>query len=285
MKPSRMIMNFWIKVAIYLCLLSNTFLHSQDGILKKYCFNGKNVKQIVLPQVLNEISGLALYNNRLFCHNDEYARIYEINKDNGEIIKSFKLGNPILKGDFEDLVILDGKFYLISSNGTIYSFSEGENNESVGYKKYKTELKTKNDVEGIYYSNTKNELLLVCKEFPGKKYKGNRAVYEIGLKDFKLNNKPKYLINIKDIKSRSGRKAFNPSAIKLTKIDTYLILDGKGKTLVEISLEGKILNVSALNKEVHQQPEGIEILEDDTIIISDESINNKPTLTFYRIKR
>lgn len=260
-------------------------VNAQNGILSNYTFDENKIKQIVLSSELNEISGLALSKNRLFCHNDEYAIIYEIDTNNGEIIKSFNLGSGILKGDFEDLVIMDNDFYLVESNGTIYKFCEGKKNQGVDYQIIKTELKTKNDVEGIQFSINKKNLLLLCKESAGKKLKGYRAIYELDLKSKKLNLTPKYLIKTKKVKAKTGRKNFNPSAIKLTHKKTFLILDGKGKSIVEINLDGEIINAIPLNKKIHHQPEGIEILNNGTIIISDEAGKGKPTLTFYPINK
>ena len=56
-----------------------------------------------------------------------------------------------------------------------------------------------NDVEGLCYDPKNNSLLLACKGNPGKKYKGNRAVYEFSLDRKKLNKKPKFLLPVKEI--------------------------------------------------------------------------------------
>ncbi|MFA8342557.1 MAG: hypothetical protein ACEPO8_06240 [Rhodothermaceae bacterium] len=275
-------MHLFLKISLFLvCVTSNGF-YAQNGILGNYDFRNGDISQITLGSELNEISGLAFSNGKLFCHNDEFATIYEIDIFTGKVIKKFFAGTPVLEGDFEDLVILDNKFYLVASNGTVYVFEEGKNNESVSYKKIKTRLKSKNDVEGIQYSPEKDKLLLTCKESAGRKYRGYRAVYELDLSSGEVEKEPKFLLNIKKIKRKTRRRNFNPSAIKLTDQNTYLILDGKGKSLIEINQKGKLLNAVSLSKSRHNQPEGIEILNDKTIVISDEAGNDEPGLTFYR---
>lgn len=283
MKSSRSNMCLFSKISLFLIYVVSNVFYAQSGILGNYDFRNGNISQINLGSELNEISGLAFSDGRLFCHNDEFAAIYEIDILTGEILKKFFIGSPILKGDFEDLVILDNKFYLVASNGSVYVFEEGKNNESVSFKKIKTRLKSKNDIEGIQYSPDKNKLLLTCKESAGKKYRGYRAVFELDVTSGKLKKTPRFLLNTKKIKRKTGRKNFNPSAIKLTDKKTYLILDGKGKSLVEINDKGELLNAVSLGKSFHNQPEGIEILNNKTIVISDEAGKGKPRLTFYRV--
>jgi len=272
------------KVVLLLFFTLSSSFYSQNGILNNYGFAKADAWQVNLTDELREVSGLALSNGRLFCHNDEFAVIYELEISSGKILKKFFLGSPVVKGDFEDLVILDNKFYLVSSNGSIFIFEEGQNNQSVTYKKIKTRLKTKNDVEGIQYSQDKTILYLACKKSAGKKYKGYRGIYEFNIKMQKVEKEPFFLLDIKKIKKLTRRKNFNPSAIKLTYKNTYLILDGKGRSLIEVNSKGELLNAVPLRKELHNQPEGIEILTNKTIIISDEAGSGKARLTFYRMR-
>ena len=59
----------------------------------------------LLPPELSEISGLALTDDgRLFAHNDESARISEIDYRRGTILKHFYAGEKDLRGDFEGLI-------------------------------------------------------------------------------------------------------------------------------------------------------------------------------------
>src|SRR3954462_5238642 len=78
------------------------------------------VLQWKLPDTLHEISGLAaLPDGRLFAHDDEHGVIYEIDPAEGELKKSFALGDPPLRGDFEGIAIADRDFYLMTSDGIL----------------------------------------------------------------------------------------------------------------------------------------------------------------------
>ena len=96
-----------------------------------------------LPKKLQEISGLAMSTDgRLFAHDDESSRISQIDYSNERVVKSFFVGEKTLKKDFEGLAIVNQLFYLVSSDGTLYEFEEGNEGEHVDFTKYKTITKT-----------------------------------------------------------------------------------------------------------------------------------------------
>jgi len=160
----------------------------------------KDVKKLKVETSLREISGLALSKNgRLFAHNDERAVIYEINPSTGESIKYFYLGILIKRGDFEDIEIVGDDFYLVTSEGLIYKFKEGKNEEKVEYIVLKTGLNKKNNVEGLCYDPTNNSLLLALKGNPinGINKKDYKVVMSFSLDTKKLIPQPRFLLKRK----------------------------------------------------------------------------------------
>lgn len=258
------------------------------------------VRTAKLSKQLSEISGLTFNdNNELFAHNDEKSIIYQLDYNSGDIIKQFTVGKKIQKEDFEGIAFANGLFYLVTSNGDIYEFTEGKDNDEVKYEKYKTFLDADNNVEGLCYDPKNNSLLLACKGSPGKKYKGNRAVYEFSLKNKELKKKPRFLLPVKEImenyesdfSSKIGEfflikdDTFAPSGIEYnSKTNSFFILSFKGRMIVEISFDGKILNQYLLNPKKHRQPEGIAFTRDNRLIISDEAAGKKATLTIYQLQ-
>lgn len=243
-------------------------------------FSDQN-KSVKLSKSLKEISGLTFdYKNRLFCHNDEIGEVFEIDFD-GEIVKSFFLKDRPQE-DFEDITFIDGYFYLVTSSGDIYKFSEGKDGKEVAFEFFESPLKTKFDVEGLCLDYKGKSLLLACKEFPGKGLKGNRAIYSFDLEKNELNESPQFLISVDEVKN-AGFKNFNPSAIEFNQTTkSYFLVDGKNSIILETDQKGTILNISKLNKENHEQPEGLEFFHDGTMIIADEGASGKARLTFYQ---
>ena len=82
-----------------------------------------------LPDRLNEISGLAALDGRLFAHGDEHGIIYEIDHGGGRFVKAFALGEATVRDDFEGIAIVGDRFYLVASSGRLYESFEGADGE------------------------------------------------------------------------------------------------------------------------------------------------------------
>lgn len=236
---------------------------------------------VKLPHTLDEISGLSITNDgRLFCHDDERGVIFQINIETGKIIKRFQLGKFGLESDFEGMAITDKKFFLLSSDGMLYGFEEGKDLEKVNFTEYDLGFSSKFEFEGLCYDSTFNSLLIVSKNYPGKKHKGNRAVYSFSLANHKLDKSPKILISLKELSKKFGIKDFYPSGItKHFASGDYFIVSSKGQpSIVRISNSGKLLNAHKLDKKTFAQPEGIVFLSDSTLLISNEAKGKRATL-------
>jgi uncharacterized protein YjiK len=262
-----------------------------------YQFSQEPKQIFKLSKKLNEISGLAMSaDGRLFAHDDESARINQIDYATGKITKSFFVGKKTLKKDFEGLAIVNDLFYLVTSDGVLYEFKEGEDGKHVKYDKIKTTLTQKNDVEGLCYDPTSGSLLLACKGDPGKGFAGYKTVYSFSLTEKTLSKQPILKIDTKKInvlveKNVSEKladffllseKGFAPSGIELhPKRNTFFIVSAKGRMLLEITRNGDIIDLALLNKKIHPQPEGIAFTATGNLIIADEGGNRKASLCIY----
>jgi uncharacterized protein YjiK len=288
-----------ISIIFFLVLIVVACAKNQED-MKTVPLTEVNIKNsFKLDKQLNEISGLTFNDQqKLFAHNDEKGHIYQLDLQNGEIVKKFEVGDKTVKEDFEGIAFANNMFYLVTSNGDIYEFSEGKDGEEVKYEKHKTFLDADNDVEGLCYDAKNNSLLLACKGDPGKKHKGNRAIYEFRLQDKELKKDPRFLLPVKEImknyatdfSSKLGEfflikdDTFSPSGIEYNQAQsTFFILSFKGRMIVEISEAGTILNIYTLDPENHRQPEGITFTQDNLMIISDEAAGEKAMLTVYEL--
>lgn len=256
----------------------------KKAVLSNY---GNPAFSLELHSELDEISGLALTDDgRLFCNQDETGVVYELNPQSGDVIKKFFIGSWMLERDFEGIAIVDDYFFLVTSDGILYKFKEGKHREKVDYELIKLGFTSKFDIEGLCFDEETNSLLLACKNYPGKKYKGKRAVYSFDLKSNQVNPVPRFLIDIKQLEREYKFKEFAPSAIECSpKGDSFVILSSRGqKGIVEISKFGEIVTAFKFKKKKHRQPEGITFLNNEDIVISDEAAGKKATITFYPIE-
>ena len=271
-------------------------------LIYRYFNNAGQPKSVKISKKLNEISGLAVApDGRLFAHDDESGIIYQLDPQNARIIKEFYIGKkkPI-KADFEDMCITDDYFYLVSSEGRIFRFTEGRKDQGVEWVELKTWLKKKYDVEGLCFDPESNSLLLVCKGFAGEGFEFMRAVYTFSLDSQILHARPRFLLSITDIIKKTPSsfnrklaeffllvdpKSFSPSGIERHPLNGhFFILSSRSRMIIELDREGKILGVVELKTSQHNQPEGITFLPDYTLIISDESGEGRARLTFYPLK-
>lgn len=254
-------------------------------IIDQLNLNDKKAHRITLSNELNEISGLAVNDeDRVFCHNDEKGVIYEIDINDGNILKKFKLGILTINRDFEDIAIVGNTFYLVTSSGEFFIFKEGKKNASVKYKLVETGLNRKNNVEGLCYDPETNSLLLACKGYPGKGLKGYKAIYAYSLNKNKLLTKPRFLLQLDELEKFSNEKKFEPSGIaRHPKTGHFLIIAAGGNMIVEISKTGQIEAMKHLKPKRHQQPEGIVFKSVKDLLICDEGQGGKAQITLYTI--
>lgn len=240
--------------------------------------------QWAIPDKLREISGLALTSDeRLLAVTDEEAIVYEIDYRNGSLVKAFAIGEPTIRGDFEGIAVLDGKVWLMTSNGRLYSFEEGANGERVPYEQTKTDLGDQCELEGLTADPQTGHLLLVCKE-SRKKKKGLRIFEWLAAGDNK--QKPVEISLDEDAMSDSiDKKRVNPSGITIDpRTGNRIVVAARQAAVFELSRDGELIDViMRLDAASHRQAEGIAITSDGRLLIADEADNGPARLAVYRL--
>lgn len=219
-----------------------------------------------LPKELEEISGLSyLKKGQLACVQDEDGIFYVYDLDKNEIVRKDQFGK---KGDYEGVEVIQDTAYVLKSNGTIYYFEIHK--KGIGtVEKIETDLRQKNDAEGLGFDEIAKELLIACKEEPGTKkvdVEKSRSIYRIDLKEKKFKKKPKYILDGKTYTkkleenglSKKKHKPFKPSGIAVHPKNNHIFIIGSvGKMMVVLTPEGEIKDLIPLNPEIFWQPEGI----------------------------
>ena len=228
-----------------------------------------------LPGALLEISALTFntQNKTLLAVNDELGNIYTLNAKDFSLIKKVKFGS---RGDYEGIEIIGNTAYILKANGNISAFNLKSKKAD---KPYKTPLSTTNDVEGLGYDRTKNELILACKGTPGLSYKSKlkhtKAFYAFDLNKKKLKETPIFTISDEQLEkflgqhpisgqSKKAKKklkhrltSFSPSAIAQHPKDGYFyILSSVGKLLVICNTGGQIIDIIFLSQKKFAQTRG-----------------------------
>ena len=275
-----------------------------DSVLARYDLDNPD-RELKLPGSLREISGIAISGDgRLFVHDDEKGTVYELDEKTGKIRKRFYIeekrwyGNDRVMADFEDIAIVGKRFYMVTSAGVLYGFSEGKDGEALEAVRHETFLNDLYDVEGLCYDPQTDALLLACKEYPGeislkqllfnrqKSKLDSKPVYSFSLKTMSLNVTPRFLIDGNSLKKKSLAKKFKPSAIaRHPGSGTFFVLAAIGQLLVELTPQGNVIGVVRLPSKDHPQPEGIAFTADNEMLICNEGGSGKATLLRYSMSK
>ena len=243
-----------------------------------------NVVQWKLPKRLKEISGLAFSaDERLFAHDDERAVIYQIDWQRGNLVKSFALGDPPLRDDFEAIAIAGDDFYLMTSNGILYRAKEGDDGAHVPYTRIDTGLGAQCEIEGLTWDARRKLLLVACKTARTPALKGKVAVIAWSPDRQMPDPAAAFAVPVAGIADRIGLPHFNPSSIEISRDGTRLwLLAGRQAALAQVGLDGEVVSAMRLPAKLHPQPEGLAIAASGEFIISDEAAQGRGTLVIYR---
>ena len=271
--------------AVALAALAAAAPGAPDAALPHYTLDDASGEQHHLPKALSEISGLAFTaDGRLLAHGDEAAIVWEIDPRTGRPVKRFGLGRSgqVLKGDFEDIQVVDGRVYLVSSAGDIVGGAEGRDGAVVSSASTTEGLAGVCEVEGLAWDPGTRSFLLLCKDVKSRRWRNQVVVLAVSGETWELEPKPRMVISEKDLDRATGAKGFHGTAlVRHPRTGTYLLLAGPEHAYAEVDAAGRVLGGGRLDPKRHRQPEGIAIAPDLTLLVSDEGAGKDATLTAY----
>lgn len=239
----------------------------------------------LLPPGLAEISGLALTSDsRLLGHNDEVGRIFEVDYRRGVVVKTFWIGDQIVRDDFEAIAVAGDRIFLLASNGRLYEFTEGGEASRVPFMRHDTRLGAECEFEGLAFDSSANALVLACKHILTAGLKDFVVLYKYSLADSSAAGTLRLTIPLAQAIGANGWKGFTPSDIAVD--------PGSGDYVVIASQEKGLLRVTPAGEVVWSRPlpagqdmaEGIAITRDGILILGDEAVSASAPgdITLYR---
>ena len=243
--------------------------------------------QYFLPQGLSEISGLAVASpNTVYAHNDEFAIVYEIELDTGKALKAFALGKPTAKGDFEDIAVRGGYVYLLESDGRLFEAPIGEHRQRVRYNVYDTGVGVHCETEGLSTGPQDGDFLILCKKPNENEFKDRLVIYLWNLRDRAPVSTPWLNVSLDGLVQPLDQANFHPSAFYWRRDrGSFVIVSAKGHSAIEIDEQGKLIDRVKLNKEDHPQSEGLTIMPDGRLVLSDEGPRGRGKISIYTLPR
>lgn len=242
-----------------------------------------------MPESLHEISGITFRtgnSDTIYAVQDEEGKVFRLAWDIKKQYHS-KFGK---KGDYEDLAIIGEQVFILKSNGTLYSFPFAD----MAYEEIDSTKEWKNlvpdgEYEGMYGDESSGKLYIICKNCTADKKSDQVSGYIIQTGD-SLYQSETFAIDVAEIKSFTGKvkRGFRPSAIaKSPSTGDWYILASVNKLLIVTDVNWKIKEVSALNGNMYNQPEGICFDSRGNLYISNEGddLSEANILKFGRIAK
>lgn len=225
---------------------------------------------INLPADLDEISGLTYYakDKSVFGVGDEHGVLYKITPGGQTKISNWKFSR---KGDYEELVLHDSTFYIMKSNGDIDVVKFGRS-DSILLQELRFPFGKGNEFEALYYNDSVNKLILICKDCDQDKKK---SLTTFSFDPVSLTySDSSFSIDVKSLAEKMGMKKmrFKPSAAAINPLTGDLfIISSINKLLLVMDKQHAVKAYYRLNPGLFKQPEGLTFSDKGTMIISNES--------------
>jgi uncharacterized protein YjiK len=237
---------------------------------------------VTLPGELDKISGICFYpkDTAIFAVCNESGRLFKIRISDRVFISIWKLSES---GNFQDLVLRDSNFYVLSKRGSVLKFTFQKNN--LTRQEFRFPSPDTNGYKSMFFDDKSPVLKVLCydksHENKGLKLSG----FSIDILSEKISDSlfpPVKTAGLAD----SGLSAFRPSAAAINPLTKELfILSSANKMLVVADRDGGVKKCFHLSPAVYSKPEGICFTPRGDMIISNESVSIDPAdLLIFKIR-
>ncbi|MEM1381179.1 MAG: SdiA-regulated domain-containing protein [Pseudomonadota bacterium] len=240
---------------------------------------------ITLPRALQEISGLTPAGaQRVLTHNDEKGIVYSVDLATGDVDEVLQLGSVAARADFEGITQYNDFLYLVTSNGLLYEARLDQQTKEVRFNTYDTGLDRVCEIEGIA-ADSLGRVYLLCKQFGAELAPARLVIYRWDLT--RRLQPPEAWVDLA-VGERFATLNLMTNDVLWTALSydasrkEVLALAGRQGFVVSLNRDGVPTGAIALAQGAHRQPEGMAILDDRTLLISDEGGDGPGTLSIYR---
>lgn len=232
-----------------------------------------------LDQRILEISGIVWDKKKdeFIAHNDEKGTLFFLDKDTRIVKRELAFGP---KGDYEDVALYKETPYVLKSDGSLTRIVTDSTGTPHVQDAGRVPLSGLNDFETLYLDESRNALIMVCKNCVSDT-KATVSAYAYYPDSIGFDNKPVFTFNAEQVKSLSPKKTskFQPSAAAVHPGTKKLyILSSASNQLAVADLNGNVEAVYILAKKLFPQPEGLTFKGNGDMFISNEGVGEKATL-------
>lgn len=226
---------------------------------------------VKLPTELDEISGLAYYpkDTCIFAIVDEAGLLYKIFLNRPKHIQKWEFAGT---ADYEDIVLLDSTFYVLSSEGRVVVF-RFLTKDTMAFEEFRLPgIRKGDEFEIIYYDSVRGKIKMVCKDCETDN-KASLSVYTFDPQLLRYDS-GKSIYNIQRIANLAGKQKikFKPSAAAIHPLTGEIfIISSINLLLVVADRSGVVKQIYRLDRGTFKQPEGMAFTPQGDLIISNEA--------------
>lgn len=256
--------------------------------------------KFVLPEILQEISGLSCIDSNSFaCIQDENGILFIYDATGNKIENQYTFN---IDGDYEGISRVGDSLYVLRSDGVLFEILDYKS-KSFRLNSYTTGIPASNN-EGLCLDADSNRLLIACKGKIGKgsEYKDKRVIYGFDLATKTLSKEPVFDFDLQKIrdfaekqklkipsKKKKGKSEpdikFRTSAICIHPVTGKLfLLSASDHLLFIFDMHGKIEHIELLDSRLFNKAEGISFFENGDMLITNEGQDKKPSLLRFNYK-
>lgn len=251
----------------------------------QFSYTLTSAEVFTMPAALDEVSGityLTAFPNTIFAVQDEEGILFTFDLLKGEVTNQFKFAG---RGDYEGIASDGKRFFVVKSNGDIYSFPIGATDNS--NVKQHVALLPNGEYESMAYDFQTNKLYLLCKSCKEDKKAKTTTGYVLSLSsDGELLLEKTFAIQNQEIRQLDNTmsKSFKASAMaKHPTKEEWYIISSVDKALIVTNSDFGVQQVIRFERSAFEQPEGLTFDEELNLYISSEA-GNKAEANIYRIK-
>jgi uncharacterized protein YjiK len=228
---------------------------------------------------LREISGIVWDRKKdeFIAHNDEKGVLFFLDKDTRIIKREFSFGG---KGDYEDVAIYRNMIFVLRSDGLLKKIVTDSAGKMLALDAGKLPLSGTNDFETLYFDESRNALIMICKNCASDN-KSTVSAFAYYPDSIGFDENPVFRIDADLVRSLAPKKTskFQPSAAAVHPVLKKLfILSSASNQLAIADLNGIVESVYVLGNKLFPQPEGITFRNNGDMFISNEGVTSKGTL-------
>ncbi len=227
-----------------------------------------------LPKALKEISGLAFLDGQLYAHQDERVRVYALDWQDGRVLDTYPAGDQGRgdRGDVEGIAALDGRLYLVTSDGQLYRTAP-----ETRVIEHVRDLGTDESCEIEGLTAVDGGLVAACKSWYGEddplgvhflRWEADGEVTHVA-------------IPLTGDLQHELEQGLSPSGIEFVAGERiFLLVAAREGRICELDAALRFRRCSALDGS-HKQTEGVAVAPSGAVVLADEGRGGRARLTVY----